>query len=181
MTTSSRRYSRSFSKLLLGSAAVCSAFVWAPDASSDEKNVSAAVCKPVKGQDPAQLYIDQFGRVYNLHQSNSLEVICPLVRDTVFNLDGVHSGGVAVDNPTTNNLACGLFSLSEAGTILQSDIQSTGQTSDWDVLVFDEISPVAPNGTYHVLCQLPGHGIAGAPPPIKNLAKVGSIKLREHS
>jgi hypothetical protein len=118
-------------------------------AATDTKTFPGSVCLQTNGSDPAYSH----GSSYNPHPSATMDVMCPLLRDST----RLQGGSVWVKNSAPGaHLPCAIHAESTSGSWFTSDDKTMGSATPsgiWEVLFIPSIDGVF--DYYYVTCTLP--------------------------
>lgn len=120
---------------------------------ADPKVYTGAECVPAFGQQAVDLP-KTVGAITNLSADERF-IVCPIVRDNVFNLNGTKSALVNVYTPGAT-LTCDLFSMDQFAVVVASRTASTSGAGNQTLNV--DVNASASKGMYGISCGLPEGG-----------------------
>jgi hypothetical protein len=122
-----------------------------PALAADGKIVSPSACHPAGSAVTGLTY--GAGHVTN-SSSGNIDIVCPIVRDTVSNGNGLSDVEVAVTDPT-GTMSCEALAVDRAGNILKSAPKTTPGTGPQIIDFAATLNVSANKGHYAVICHTP--------------------------
>jgi hypothetical protein len=147
---------------LVSTGSLCALIAMASIAeASDKKIYPATSCRP-DAESEGTVYYSTSGAVYNVSTTETLTLVCPVVRDNT--ADAWVAISVVARNPGDAGVIwCTAESRYSSSTLYKKDDRYLGEGGTSWITVPFEAKPAPASGFYQIICRLPRHSKQYAP------------------